>query len=178
MKQYRKELWSAYISRITIVNEVSSLKVSIEAGKEIKSFFVIEVVLKRKDYDEKNIITISKLIPQNLIMVLIFENKAKIAVYHTKLMQTDWKLLNELSIKFIGLDLDKVWENIIIQIGNLKIEQGNSLKEQIILDEKRTKIKKEIKRLEKIARNEVQPKKKFDIVNEIKKLTKQLSEVN
>lgn len=47
------------------------------------------------------------------------------------------------------------------------MEQGHSLDEQIALDEKRAKIQKEIDRLEKLARAEKQPKKKFELVQEI-----------
>ena len=50
------------------------------------------------------------------------------------------------------------------------MEQGHSLDEQIALDEKRAKIQKEIDRLEKLARAEKQPKKKFELVQEIRKL--------
>ena len=65
-----------------------------------------------------------------------------------------------------------VWENIIVQIGGLTVEQGNSLEEQIAIDEQRNKLQKEIARLEKLARAEKQPKKKFELVQEINKLRK------
>lgn len=54
--------------------------------------------------------------------------------------------------------------NIVFSVGNLSIEQGKSLDEQIVIDEKRKKIEKEIARLEKQARAEKQPKKKHEIV--------------
>lgn len=74
------------ISRITIVNEVSADKLHIGDGEQVKSFFVLLVSLKRKDFAEKTIITISKLIDQNLLLVLECGEEAKLAVYHTKLM--------------------------------------------------------------------------------------------
>ena len=81
---------------------------------------------------------------------------------------------SELSVELKGFDLDAVWENIIIQVGGIRMEQGHSLDEQIALDEKRAKIQKEIERLEKLARAEKQPKKKFELVQEIKKLKEQV----
>lgn len=44
--------------------------------------------------------------------------------------------------------------------------------EQIVADEQKLKLEKEIARLEKQARNEKQPKKKFELVQMIKKLRK------
>lgn len=58
-----------------------------------------------------------------------------------------------------GLNLDSVWENIIIQIGGITVDQGNTLDEQIAVDEQRMRIQKELDRLSKAARNEKQPKK-------------------
>ena len=60
----------ADISRITIVNEITPNKVNIPAGDEVKSFFVLLVTLKRKEFDEKTIATLSKLIPQNILFIL------------------------------------------------------------------------------------------------------------
>ena len=164
----------ADISRITIVNEVSPAKINIAEGEQVKSFFVLLVALKRKDFEDKTIITISKLIPQNMLLVLECDGEAKLATYHTKLMQTDWKRKENLSIELKGLNMDAVWENIIIQIGGITIEQGNTLDEQIAVNEQRMKIQKEIDRLTKAAKIEKQPKKKFELVQKIRMLQSQL----
>ncbi|WP_300282703.1 DUF4391 domain-containing protein [Peptacetobacter sp.] len=170
MNTAEKEKMDKDISRITIVNEVSPSKVSLSPGKEVQSFFVILVALKRKDYSEKTINTLSNLIPQNLILVLQYDDKAKLAIYRTKLLQTEWKSLNDLKIHLQGLDFDKVWENVVLQIAGMNLENGNSLDAQIEINSKKEKIKKEIEKLEKQARAEKQPKKKFALVSKIKKL--------
>ena len=174
MNTAEKAKIDADISRITIVNEVSSAKVNIADGEQVKSFFVLLVALKKKDFDDKTIITISKLIPQNMLLVLECDGEAKLATYHTKLMQTEWKRKEDLSIELKGLNLDAVWENIIVQIGGITVEQGNTLDEQIAVDEQRMKIQKEIDRLRKQAKNEKQPKKKFELAQKINKLKKEL----
>ena len=173
MNTSEKSKINADISRITIVNEVSADKVNIAAGEQVKSFFVLLVVLKKKEFSDKTIITLSKLIPQNMLFVLKFGDEAKLATYHTKLMQSEWTQKEELSIDLNGLDLDIIWENIIIQIGDITVDQGNTLDEQIVLNEQRMKIQKEIERLTKRAKREKQPKKKFDIAQQIIKLKKE-----
>ena len=174
MNTEKKKKIDADISRITIVNEVSPAKINIADGEQVKSFFVLLVALKRKDFENKTIITISKLIPQNILLVLECDGEAKLAIYHTKLMQTDWKRKEDLSIELKGLNMDTVWENIIVQIGGITIGQGNTLDEQIAVDEQRMKIQKEIDRLTKLAKNEKQPKKKFELVQKINGLKKEL----
>ena len=170
MNTLAKEKIDADISRITIVNEVAPNKVNIPAGNEVKNFFVLLVVLKRKDFEKKTIVTLSNLIPQNILFVLECGNESKLAIYHTKLMQTKWKLSAEQKIELKGLNLDTVWENIVIAVGGIDIEQGKTLDEQIIIDEKRQKLEKEIAKLEKQARAEKQPKKKFELVQRIRGL--------
>ena len=164
----------ADISRITIVNEVSPAKINIADGEQVKSFFVLQVALKKKEFEDKTMITISKLIPQNILLVLECAGEAKLAIYYTKLMQTDWKRKEELSIELKGLNMDAVWENIIVQISGITIEQGNTLDEQIAVDEQRMKIQKKIDRLTKLAKNDKQPKKKFELAQKIRILQSQL----
>lgn len=174
MNTAEKAKIDADISRITIVNEVTAAKIHIAEGELVKSFFVLLVALKRKDFEDKTIITISKLIPQNMLLVLEFDGEAKLATYHTKLMQTEWKPQEDLSIELKGLNMDAVWENIIVQIGSITIAQGNTLHEQIAANEQKAKLQKEISRLEKLARAEKQPKKKFELVQQINKLKRRL----
>lgn len=174
MNMVAKNKIDANISRIMIVNEIAPEKVNIPAGDEVSSFFVLLVTLKKKDFDEKTIIMLSKLIPQNILFLLVYEDESKLAIYHTKLMQTDWKKTKEQYIEIKGLSLDKVWENIVISVGKVNIEQGKSLDEQIIIDEKRKKLEKEIAKLEKQARSEIQPKKKYEIVQRLRTYQEQL----
>lgn len=177
MNTAEKAKIDADISRITIVNEVSAAKINIAEGEQVKSFFVLLVALKRKDFEDKTIITISKLIPQNMLLLLECGDEAKLATYHTKLMQTDWKRKDDFSIELKGLNMDAVWENIIIQIGGIKVDEGNTLDEQIAVDEQRMKLQKEIAKLEKQARAERQPKKKFEVAYKVKILKRRLTEL-
>ena len=94
----------------------------------------------------------------------------KLAIYHTKLIQTDWISADAYAIELKGLDLDSVWENFITQVGGITIQKGNTLDVQIAADEERAKLKKEIARLEKLAQAEKQPKKKFELVQQINKM--------
>lgn len=162
------------ISRIYIVNEVSAARINLNEGEEVKSFFVMSVLLKRRDYDEKNIITLSKLIPQNMVMVLEYGDKARLAVYRTRLIQTDWMPKDDLTLELTGLNLDRVWENIIRSLEGGVWNEDLSLDENLALHEKQAKLEKEIARLEKLARAEKQPKRKFELAQQVKKLKGEL----
>jgi len=174
MNTAAKDRFDADISRITIVNEVSPATVAIAVGEKVKSFYVLLVALKRKDYDERLIGQLSRLIEQNMLFVLECGDEARLAVYHSKVISTSWSAKEDLSILLKGLNLDAVWQNIIVQIGNVQIEQGKTLEEQLAIDEKREKLLKEIDKLEKLARAEKQPRKKFEFAQEVNMLNSEL----
>lgn len=164
----------ADISRITIVNEVSATKVNIAPGEKVQAFFVLQVMLKRREFNERTLVVLSKLIPQNMVLLLEYDGQAKLAVYHTKLLQTPWKDPDSLSLAVEGLTMDAVWENVIVQIGGIQVQEGNTLDQQIAQDEQKAKLEKEIARLQKQLWAEKQPKKKFELNFKIKELQKQL----
>ena len=62
----------------------------------------------------------------------------------------------------------------IFDIGGVIIADGNTLDEQIAADERRQKIEKEIAKLEKQARTEKQPKKKFELGQQINELKRKM----
>ena len=175
MNTAAKEKINADISRITIVNEITPNKVNIPAGDEVKSFFVLLVTLKRKEFEEKTIATLSKQIPQNVLFVLDYGDESKLAIYHSKLMQTDWKPTTEQKIALKGLNLDKVWENLIRSLECGVWNEELSLDENLALHEQQEKLQKQITKLEKQARAEKQPKKKFELVQQIKMLERRIN---
>ena len=174
MSPAAKTKFDADISRINIVGEISPNTTGITQGQNVSSIFVLQVVLKQRNFQQSTIAQISKLIDQNMLLVLDCGTERKLAIYHSKLIQTDWVPADACTIELKGLDLDSVWENMITQVGGITIQDGNTLDQQIASDEQQAKLEKEIARLEKLARAEKQPKKKFEIVQQIKELELQL----
>lgn len=172
-KPAQRDGFDADVSRIDIVAVVSPTTVpAIAAGESIKEFYVLAVQLKRKDYVENNIAMLSKLIPQNILFALQYEDQTQLAAYHTKLIRSDWKPTDETSISLIGLNLDTVWENIIKTVGEIQVQEGNTLAEQIAKDEERVRTLKLIAALEKRMAKETQPRKKRELFEQIKTLKK------
>lgn len=168
--------FDADISRIDIVNEVSFRTIpSIQEGEKVKSFYILSVTLKTKDYEQKNIERIAKLIPQNMVFALQFEEEVQLAVFCEKVFTTEWMPETKASIQLTGLNFDDVWENIVKKIEGGEWNNDLSLEENIVLKEQKEKLQKEIERLEKLARKENQPKKKFELVSQKRKLEEELN---
>lgn len=174
MDNAAKEKFDAEISRIAIVNEVTPKTTTLAAGTGIQGFYVLLVSLKRRDYDPRVIAQLPRLIDQNMVLLLECGDEGQLAVYHGKLICSPWRSLDDWDLQLNGLDLDAAWENLITQIGGIQIEGGNTLDEQIQINAQREQIAKEIARLEKLARKEAQPRKKYELVQKINLLRKKM----
>lgn len=157
------------IKKITIVNEISSQTVKL-SGNDENSFFVLEVQLKNKNYDKKNIERLSKLIDQNILLVMTYEDEAKLAVFKTILHETEWKTLENINLTLTGLSFDALWENVIRTVGGIETHEETTLEEQITSNIEKVKIQRQIEALKKKMKNEKQFNRQIEIKAEIKKL--------
>ena len=171
LKATERDRFDADISRMALVARVSSATVpALTKGKEIEGFYVLQVVLKRKDYDSKNILMLQKLIPQKLIFALQFEEQTQFCIFHTRLQQSVWMPTDEATITLQGLLLDDVWNNIVAAIGGLDAQAEESIEEQIIQREQQEKLLRQIESLERQCRTEKQTRKKYELHQQIIKL--------
>ena len=171
----QRERFDAEVSRLDFVNWISPQTVpAIAVGNEVKEIFVVEVQLKSREFDTKVITLLAKNIPQRIVYVLRYEDEAMLAVYHTKLVMTG-RTRKIASIPIVGLNLDAVWENIVSSIGDFSVEEGNSLSEQIKIDEERVKLERQIAALERQMKATKQPRRKRELFVELQKLKEGLN---
>ncbi len=175
LKAAERDRFDADISRMALVARVSSVTVpALTKGKEIEGFYVLQVVLKRKDYDSKNILMLQKLIPQKLIFAMQYEEQTQFCIFHTRLQQSEWMPTSEAAIPLQGLTLDDVWNNIVAIIGGLDAQAEETVEEQILNREQREKLLFQIESLEKRCRTEKQTRKKFELHQQLIKLKEKL----
>lgn len=95
-----------------------------------------------------------------MILALQFEDKTQLAIFHTKVISSEWHPTEETNLSLTGLNLDTVWEGIVKQIGSIEVESGNTLTEQIAADDQRAKLLAQIAMLERKMAAEKQPRRK------------------
>lgn len=172
-KPSQRDSFDGEVARLDFVNWIAPRTLpAIAEGVEVKEIFVIEVSLKSRDFDTKNIVLLAKSIPQRVVYLLRYEEEYKLAVYHTKLFITDWQFLipNSSFLILKSLNLDAVWEAIVSSIGSFSLEQENSLTEQIKAEEERNRILRQIAALERQMTATKQPRRKRELFLELQKL--------
>ena len=176
LKPSQRESFDADIARIDVVAVISPSTVpAIAEGKEVKEIYLLALQMKRKEYDSKNIVLLTKLIPQRMVLALHYNDEVQFAVHHTKLITSEWQLLTSNSSFLIikGLTLDTVWDNIVKSIGQIDVEKGNTLTEQIATNDQREKLLAQIATLERKMAIEKQPRRKREYFEQIKQLKSQ-----
>lgn len=170
-KPSQRESFDGEVSRLDFVNWIAPRTLpAISEGAEVKEIFVIEVSLKSRDFDTKNIVLLAKSIPQRVIYLLCFEDEAMLAVYHAKLFTSSWLPLDNVTLPLEGLSFDAVWQNIVAYVGSFEVAAGNSLAEQIRIDDEHARLVRQIESLERQMRSTSQPHRQRELYSEIKKL--------
>lgn len=175
LKTVERDRFDADISRMALVARVSTATVpALKEGKEVEGFYVLQVALKSKDYDQKNILLLQKLIPQRMVFALQYGMETQFCIFHTRLQQSEWMSTDEAVLTLQGLSLDDVWNNLVAVIGNLDATAEESIEQQILNREQREKLLQQIESLEKRCRAEKQTRKKYELHQQLIKLKEEL----
>lgn len=175
LKPAQRESFDADVARIDVVAVVSPATIpALGEGAEVKGVYVVDVQMKRREYDTKNILLLTRLIAQNMVFALRYEDQVQFAIFHTRLFTTAWQPVEQASLPLSGLNLDAVWENIVKVIGHIEVADGQTLTEQIDDNDQRAKLLAQIVTLERKMANEKQPRRKREYFEQIKKLKEQI----
>lgn len=164
------------VSKCFIINEISETTTHISAGKEVKSIYVMQFLLKSENFTYKLIEYFAKNTNQNIIFILVYDNSFQVSVYKEKVLTTN-KLNQDITLELKGLDLSKVWDNLIIDIFNIKVEHGKTLKEQVQKNSAYETLALKVEKLNNKMRKEKQPLKKRELFEEYNRLKKELEQL-
>ena len=140
----------ADIARIDIIARLAQETLpAIAVGKEVKDIYVLSVSLKTKSYHPDSIKLLAHLIPQRMLFVLCHEQQAQLAIIHEGLHTGCWNAKQELRIPLNALNLDGLWELLVIAIGNVSHNNELTLNECILQKKQREGILKNIELLQR-----------------------------
>lgn len=175
LKAAQRDHFDEDVSRLVISHEITTRSVPALATVDIQGIYVVSVMLKRRDFDHRNIELLTKLIPQKMVFALLLDEQVQFAIFHERLFFSPWQPADEASLPLNGLSLDDVWQSMVTTIGGFTLQDGNTLTEQIVVDEQQEKLRKQIAALEKRLNKEKQFNIQREIYAEIKRLKSQLN---
>jgi hypothetical protein len=134
------------IDAIIWQNKIAPDTITISAGEEVTEIEVIEIKLHQKGISRNILEIIDRGIPYHIVFVLTVEGKGQISVgYKEKIKKKDdkyrveryyfseWVATDELVFDLMGLNLDRVYENLLRQFLPTEIPRHRDLKDTISL---------------------------------------------
>lgn len=184
-----------FVDQIRIVywrNKLAASTLNIAAGEVVSEVEVFEVRLNEPKLDEAVLKQIDKEIPYHILFILTCDGKAQAWIGYkeaaasgsnafkvNRYYHTDWMPEEELQLRIDGLNMDAVYESLVRQIAGdkLQADSGESLKESVERDEKIKNLKKQIEVIQGKIRKEKQLNVQMKLNGELKKLKKELENV-
>lgn len=181
-----------FVDQIRVVywrNKLAASTLNIAAGETVTEVEVFEVRLNELQLDEAVLRQIDKEIPYHILFILTFAGKAQAWIGYkeaaasgsnafkvSRYYHTDWMLEDELHLSINGLNMDAVYESLVRQIAEdkLQTDSGESLKESVERDERKKQLEKQIAALENKMRREKQLNRQMEMNAELKKLKGEL----
>ena len=166
-----KDMIKDHVEAIYWRNKLAEDTLNVGAGESVEELQVFEARLRQRKLDKKVLSAIKKSIPYKILFVLTYEEEAQLWIeaegvfYHT-----DWQQLEGYQIRFRGIDLDAVYENLVRQVSGDRLGVEESIEEAVERDKQRGKIEREINMLEKKIKQE----KQFNIQVELNARIKRL----
>jgi len=171
------------IKRIVMEYKLSPDTINVAQGTAVSEILILALELKKAAMDYRIIENIARQNAHKLIFLIKYEGQGQLALYYSKLYKTDWMPLDDINLEVKGFDLDRVWDGFIEQIafqntGPIMQHTELSIDERLNKQDRINRLQKEIEKLERLSRSEIQPKKKFELYTRLQGLKKHLDEEN
>jgi len=159
-------------------NKLAESTFNVKAGETVSEIQVFEIQLRGRGLDKRVLSAIAKAIPYKILFILVFGEEAQAWIEASgAFYNTDWFALDGFAIKFDGLNLDVVYENLARQIADGRLDHGGDIAEAVDRDKTRQRLEREIAALEKKIFKEMQFNRQVELNGELKLLRKELEEV-
>ena len=182
-----RKVFTEQIKTIYWRNKLAATTLNISSGGQVTEIEVFEVRLSAPELDESVLRQIDREIPYHILFLLEYEGKYRAVIGYKeaaagktvfkvdRYYSTDWMNEDDLPVHLEGLTMDAVYGNFVRQIAGdaLGAGESTSLKDSVEQQKQREQMEKQIAALEAKIRKEKQPKKKFELVQELKKIKKQ-----
>jgi hypothetical protein len=184
-----KNYFVKQIKSITWENKIDHTTMNIAKGSLVEEIEVFRVELHDYEIDDSVLYIIDENIPYHILFVFEYNNKKKYLLSYKeisreartinihKIFQSDWISEDEDLLKFSGISLDDMYENLLNSISNNVLDKflGDTLKERVLSSIEYEKIQKQVNNLSKKIKKEKQFNRQVELNTELKELNKKIS---
>ena len=170
-----REMIKDQIDSVFWRNKLADSTMAISAGETIAEIQIFEIQLRQRELDKRVLPAIAKAIPYKILFILVFGDEAQLWIEAAGMFyNTDWQPLGGFALKFEGLNLDAVYENLARQISGGRLGTEGDIEEAVDRDKQRQRLEHDIAALEKKLLREKQFNKQVELNGELKRLRAEL----
>ena len=170
-----REMIKDQIESVFWRNKLADSTMAISAGETAREIQIFEIQLRQRELDKRVLPAIAKAIPYKILFILVFGDEAQVWIEASgTFYNTDWQPLGGFMLKFDGLNLDAVYENLARQISGGRLGTDGDIEEAVDRDKQRQRLERDIVALEKKLLREKQFNKQVELNGELKRLRAEL----
>ena len=145
-----REMIKDQIDSVFWRNKLADSTMAISAGETVAEIQIFEIQLRQRELDKRVLPAIAKAIPYKILFILVFGDEAQVWIEASgTFYNTDWQPLGGFMLKFDGLNLDAVYENLARQISGGRLGTDGDIEEAVDRDKQRQRLERDIVALEK-----------------------------
>jgi hypothetical protein len=187
-----KEHFTNDVVRVEWLAKLAPSTINVVDGKEVHEITLFLVPIKNEDCPDDVFSFIDTMIPRHTLFILRWGDMTCLHLNYKEWMEnttntdktfriaktyrSQWIKDTEISLSIEGLTMDAIYEALVRQVaGERIIIQSESLREDVEKSTQREMLLKEIEIVKRKINNEKQPKKKFELHQQLIKLKKDLN---
>ena len=185
-----KDHFTNDVVRVEWLAKLAPSTINVADGKEVHEITIFLVPIKDENCPDDIFSFIDGMIPRHTIFILRWGDMTCLHLNYKKWMESStntdktfriaktyrsqWIKDTEISLSIEGLTMDAIYEALVRQVaGERIIIQSESLREDVEKSTQREMLLKEIEIVKRKINNEKQPKKKFELHQQLIKLRKE-----
>lgn len=170
-----KDLIKDQIESVYWRNKLAEGTMNVAAGEDIEEIQVFEIALRQKGLDRRILPLITKSIPYKILFILSYQKEFQVWMEVSDTFYcTEWLIFGDYVLRFEGLNLDAIYENLARQIAGGRLDNEGDIDEAVEKDKQRLKLEREIAALEKKMMREKQFNRQVEMSGELKRLIAEL----
>lgn len=196
----RAEVGQKSALRDTLTHEFENIRwlyklhpqtLNVEDGDKVHEIDVFVCSMKEDTYSINPFCAMDGLLPRHTLFVIRYGEHTDIIMHHKERTivrgEVKWTRgktemqrevdLSKTVLAIEGQSMDLIYSNLLSQIANMEVHSEAEYKEQTALNERKAALQKQIANLEQREKKETQPRKRFEIHQQIVKIKKELSSI-
>ena len=185
-----KDHFTNDVVRVEWLAKLAPSTINVADGKEVHEITIFLVPIKDENCPDDIFSFIDGMIPRHTLFILRWGDMTCLHLNYKEWMESStntdktfriaktyrsqWRKDTEISLSIEGLTMDAIYEALVRQVaGERIIIQSESLREDVEKSTQREMLLKEIEIVKRKINNEKQPKKKFELHQQLIKLRKE-----